>query len=172
MSIINREQAYKPRRMPDNPKPVLDIYRVPVFRVHHTKLEAYIKKVFGFEFDFLHAAGVTEGQCVEYLVDGTLPTTQYEQRAHDLRIGRKTKDVNLILAVLAKDGYIPKGHYTVSTHPLPNDIVLYTELIHKTKDTHSPECLAFKAARKGDAKFTERSATLDKVWQLRFAAHG
>lgn len=171
--MIQRDKPYKaPRKMPTNPKPVLEIYRVPVFRIHYKKFEAFVEKVFGFEFDFLVAVGITEGQCVEYRVEGKLPTTQYEQRAHDLRTGRKTKDVNLIMAVLAKDGYIPVGHYTVSTHPLPNDIVTYTDLVQRTHDTKSPECLAFKAARKGDAQFTQRAETLDKVWELRLATHG
>lgn len=115
--LRNRPRPVKPpRKMPTNPKPTLEMLQMPVFRVHRNALESYITKVFGFEFDFCLAAGVTEGMCVEYAVDGVLPSVEWERRAGELRSGRRTREVRLILNTLAHDRYIPKGHYTVSTH--------------------------------------------------------
>lgn len=161
MSIINRESVKPPRRMPNNPKPVLQVTAVPVFRVHHTKLEAYVKTVFGFEFDFLMAAGITEGQCVELDVTGDLPSTEWERRANDLRDGRRTKAVVLIMAVLCNDGYIKPGRYTISTHPLADPTTVYTHLLQQTENPDDPKCVEYRASQKGNRVFHERAAILD-----------
>lgn len=162
MSIINRPTpAKKHRPMPTNPKPVLEVIQVPVYRVHHTKLEAYIEQVFGFEFDFLMAVGITEGQCVEYTVTGDIPTTEWLRRADELRSGRRSRSATLILAVLCHDGYIRQGHYTVITHPLPDPTVAYTHLLYKTLDPDAPECQAFRERNRGNATFVQRAAILD-----------
>lgn len=161
MSIINRDTVRKPHRMPTNPKPVLEVAQLPVFRVHHTKLEAYVEQVFGFEFDFLLAAGVTEGQCVDVDVTGALPSSEWERRAADLRAGRRTKAVVLILAVLCKDGYIKPGRYTISTHPLPDPTAIYTQLLYQTQDPDSAACRQFRERHRGDETFVQRAAILD-----------
>ena len=159
----NRPRPAKaPRVMPNNPKPVLDVYRVPVFRVHQTKLEAYIHKVFGFEFDLLIAAGITEGQCIELEVNGNMPSTEWERRASDLRCGQRTKSVVLIMAVLCKDGYIPAGKYTISTHPLPDPTTVYTHLLQKTGNPQSDECVKYRKQHQNDNVFRERAAILDQ----------
>ncbi len=115
--LIEREPTRKPKRkMPTGEnKPKLAMQQVPVFRVHYTDLEKFIHAVFGFEFDFLFAAGVTEKTGVEYIVTGSLPTPAWEQKATELRHGRRSRSVPLILAVLAHDQYMPIGRYTVLT---------------------------------------------------------
>lgn len=102
--------------VPD-PKPKLEMTTIPVFRVKRRALEAYISLIYRFEFDFLLAVGQVEGMNVEYAIDGELSSDAWMQRAHDLRCGRRTRDVYLILTVLARDGFIPKGRYVIDTHP-------------------------------------------------------
>jgi hypothetical protein len=102
-----------------NPKPKLEMLVLPVFRVKYKVLQAYIASVYRFEFDFLFATGQIEGQCLEYIVTGKIESLTWKQRAHELRCGQRIKDVSLILAVLAQDGFIPKGKYTIDTHPDP-----------------------------------------------------
>jgi hypothetical protein len=147
--------------MPLNPKPSLELRHLPVFQVHYTKLEAFIKKVFGFDYDFLFAAGVTEGMGVEYRVTGKLPGDAWVRKAEELRRGRRSKEIILILAVLAHDGFIPAGQYLIITRKLPVPIDVYTDLINQTKNPQAPECLAFKAKHKGDVVFQKRASILD-----------
>jgi hypothetical protein len=102
-----------------DPKPKLEMLVIPVFRVKYKVLEAYIAAVYHFEFDFLFATGQIEGQCPEYTVTGKLESITWKQRAHELRCGQRTRDITLILTVLAHDGFIPKGRYTIDTHGEP-----------------------------------------------------
>ena len=100
--------------VPD-PKPKLEMTTIPVFRVKCRALESYISLIYRFEFDFLLAVGQVAGMNVEYEIDGELPSEAWTQRAHELRCGRRTRDVKLILTVLAADGFIPKGKYVIDT---------------------------------------------------------
>jgi hypothetical protein len=161
----NRARSQKvPHRMPTDPKPVMAVERVPVFRVHYTTLEAYIQAVFGFEFDYLLAAGVTNGVAVDYLVNGRIEGPAWAKQAEQLCEGRRTKDVKLILNVLASKGYIATGQYTVSTKQPPNPAVLYTSLLRQTGDPNSPACTAFKQTHSNDPVFVSRAAALDSMF--------
>lgn len=161
----NRSKPKPAHRMPTQPKPTLEIQRLPIFRVHYKALEAYVQKVFGFEFDFLFAARVTEGCAVDYDVLRRLPDTiAWDRKAADLRRGQRTKEVQLILGVLAADGYIPAGRYTVSTHKLPDPVAVYSDLLRRTGDPQAAECITYKTAHKGNKAFTERAAILDKAF--------
>lgn len=115
--LIERDTSRKPKRkMPTGEnKPKLAVQQVPVFRVDYKEFERFIQAVFGFEFDFLFAAGVTNKTGLEYNVTGSLPTPAWEQKAAELRQGRRTRSVPLLLAVLAHDQYIPNGRYTILT---------------------------------------------------------
>lgn len=114
--MIDRSSRKQSRKMPTGEnKPKLKMQHVPVFRVHYQDLEKFVLDVFGFEFDFLFAAGVAGKTGVEYTVSGKLPTPAWEQKATELRHGRRSRSVPLILAVLAKDQYIPIGYYTIVT---------------------------------------------------------
>jgi hypothetical protein len=112
--MFERRTRKPARKMPsgDN-KPRLAAWRVPVFKVEYKEFERFVEAVFGFEFDFLFAAGISNGTGVEYKVVGELQTFSWKQKAEELRQGRRTKDVALILSVLAHDNYIPPGHYTI-----------------------------------------------------------
>ncbi len=116
MLIERPERARTPRKMPTAENaPKLAMTYVPKFRVKYKDLEKFIHDVFGFEFDFLFAAGLLNGSGAEYVVTGELPTAAWVQNAQNLRQGRRTRSIPLILAVLAHDKYIPVGYYTILT---------------------------------------------------------
>lgn len=144
--------------------------QLAVFRVHYENLEQYIEKVYGFDFDFLMATGGAQGICPDYIVDGRLPETSgWIQQAAELRSGRRTRNVVLILAILCQDGYIPRGKYTVNTHAVPNLIGTYTGILNRVDDPNDKECLLFKSIHSSDKKFLERARTLDNLWYLKQA---
>jgi len=114
--MIDRRARKPARKMPTGEnQPKLRMQAVPKFRVHCKDLDQFIQAVFGFEFDFLFAAGVTNNTGVEYTVTGELPTNSWLEKAEELRQGRRSRNVSLILAVLAHDKYIPFGYYTIIT---------------------------------------------------------
>lgn len=112
------EPVLKPLPVP-NPKPKLEMTRLPVFRVKQEHLEAYIATVYRFEFDFLIATGQVAGMMIEYQVDGVIMSDAWAERAHELRCGTRTRDVRLILTVLCCDGFIPAGKYVIDTTAPP-----------------------------------------------------
>ncbi len=123
-NIIYRRRPPRPEPVlkllpvPD-PKPALEMQRLPVFRVKQKALEAYITLIYRFEFDFLIATGHTAGTCPQYHAKQVPDGLAWADRAHELRCGKRTRDVPLIFNVLAADGFIPNGLYTVDTHPEP-----------------------------------------------------
>ncbi|MGH7194648.1 MAG: hypothetical protein ACREJM_14110, partial [Candidatus Saccharimonadales bacterium] len=86
--------------MATGPKPKLPMARLPYYRVHYLALEQYVAKVYRVQdFNFLLAAGVTAGEQVDYKVDGLLPTDELKRRADEIRAGRRTRNVALLLSV-------------------------------------------------------------------------
>lgn len=165
--MFNHNRPRKPAKihsMPTNPKPSLPMQRLPIFRVHYKAFEEYVQTVFGFEFDFLFAAGVTAGCGVDYNVQQPLPATiAWERKIADLRRGQRTKEVLLILSVLVADGYIPAGKYTISTHKLPDPILTYRVLLQTTGDPKSADCVAYRLRFKSDPAFNKKADVLDKL---------
>lgn len=149
--------------MPTDQKPVLKMHQFPIYAVHRTRLEAYIKLVFGFEFDFLTAAAVAEGTGVDYVVEKVPDSQDWQRRANSLRAGQRTKEVRLILAVLAQDGFIPFGKYTIVTKPLPDPINTYRSLLQRLGDPTHPECVKFKQENRGNMAFVDKSLILDRA---------
>ncbi len=149
-------------RMPNNPKPTLEMQHLPFFRVHYKAFERYVQIVFGFELDYLLAAGVVEGCGVDYPVTGVLDTTAWQQQAEELRKGKRTKNVHLILNVLAHDDYIPCGKYTIHTHRPPDPTVIYTQLLRQHQNALHPECMRFKNEHRDNATFMKRAAELER----------
>ena len=143
-------------------KPRLKAKVIPVFRVHYQDLEEYIQQVFGFEFDFLFATGFVNGMCPEYQVTGSIPPIM-ENQVQDLRQGRRTKNVMLIVNVLVRDGYIPAGKYIIDTHKRPDPTNVYHSLLLQTRDPLAPECLQFKEEHKGDLQLMDRVKTMDEA---------
>ncbi len=113
--LIQRDWPEKRHQMPKDPKPKLKALIVPVFRVRYRDLEAYIKQVFGFNFDLLFSTGSVNGLCLEYQLSGKSPQVTSRQ-ANDLRCGQRSRNLPLILEVLVADGYIPAGKYIIDTH--------------------------------------------------------
>lgn len=148
--------------MPTNPKPELELRQLPMFRVHYKTLEAYVQRVFGFEFNFLFAAETHEGCTHDYIVSGDIPTVAIDKQATDLRDGRRTKNVLLILTVLVRDGYIPAGTYTVTTTKPEDPTAVYTYLLRRTKSVLHPDCVNFKNRHTSDQAFMERAAILER----------
>ncbi len=165
MLIERPEKPRPPRRPPSGPKPALPMFQLPIFRVKMADFESYLRKVYRTEeFDFLVAAGIVEGECPEYTVQAALPAaSEYVRKAEDVRNGRRTRNVPLVLNVLCIDGYIPAGKYIIDSHPQPRSIDVYTSLIKTRLDPDDPDCVAFKNARLDDRLFMSQAATLDKM---------
>ncbi len=114
--MIRHDRSREVRKLPaveDAPK--LPMQVVPKFRVAQADFEKFVQTIFGFEFDFLFASGLTAKSGADYTVSGKLPTPAWLEKAKELRQGRRSRSVPLILAVLANDGYIPRGYYTIVT---------------------------------------------------------
>lgn len=101
---------------------------VPVIEIHHTDLEAIIKRAYGFRVSVEMAAKqpreIGIGYRVEelgYYVDGTLLASNpaWKDRAAAVRSGHRTGDIHLLLNVLAVDGFIHRGRWIVRTGPKP-----------------------------------------------------
>jgi hypothetical protein len=164
--LINRDnigrQQKRPHRMPTNPKPELEMRQLPAYRVHYKALEAYVRKVFGFEFDFFFATGSHEGCTHDYIASGSIPTVALDKQSTDLRDGKRTKNVLLILNVLVHDGYIPAGAYTITTTKPEDPTAVYTYLLRRTQTPLHPDCVSFKNEHQGDAVFMQRAAVLEQ----------
>ncbi len=153
--------------------PMLEMVRIPMFRVHHEAIERFVKQVYrSSEVNFLEAAGITRGMVPEYLVDGRLPEGGHtRERVQYIKSGRAiTKYAHLLLNVLAKDKWIPKGTYIVDTRKLPDVTEVYKELLRSTRSPQSEQCLAFKEKHKNDSVFVQRAALCDQAWNDRFSA--
>lgn len=166
MLIHRQKPAPQPWRWPEGkPKPVLPVIRLPIFRVHYKAMEAFLANVYRMDdFDFLRAAGVTHGVVPEYRVTGEMPLSWDSQnRAEQVRRGRRTKDILLILNVLCHDGFIEAGSYLIDTaKPVP-PIQQYRELLKQTGNPLDPKCVKFRAQYRGDADFAAKAAILDNA---------
>lgn len=153
------------------PRPALDMHRVPVFRVQSRKLEEFVEKAFGMrDFDFLLATGLKEGEFVEYKVNGELPTGEWQNRANDIRNGRKTRNVLAILTTLVADRWIPPGTYIIDTRRPVDPVVLYGHALRASGDLLSADCVRLKEQHRSDKTFRERVARIDKAWSEQQAA--
>ena len=166
MALIRRPQKPRPPcRPPAGPRPALPMIQLPIFRVKSRDLEDYLFQVYRISgFDFLLATGMKAGECPEYAVQATLPQgPDSGRRAEEIRSGRRTRNVPLILNVLCFDGYIPAGRYLVSTRPEPKPIDVYTALMKSRLDVLDPDCVAFKEAHRSDRTFMAQAVVVDKM---------
>lgn len=160
---MREELTHKATRATRKSKePTLKAALIPVYRVHYEDLEKYIEEVFGFDYDFLFATGYVAGMCPEYQVTGVIPSIMSKQ-VSDLRSGQRTRNVNLIVNLLAADGYIPCGKYVIDTHQRPDPISVYRNLLLKTRDSSSTECRRFKTDYGDDAELMKRVRSLDQA---------
>lgn len=166
MSLIERPIPPRtPHTPPTNPKPPLSMIQLPIYRVKARALEDYFYVIYRIaDFDFMAAVGVMPGECPEYDVRPYLPPAiTSARRADDIRGGRSTRDVGLILTTLCIDGYIPAGKYLVDTSAPPSAIDVYTSLMKARRDPLDPECLAIKKARRNDKLFLAQAKVVDQA---------
>lgn len=101
---------------------------LPVIEIHHTDLEKLVKQAYGFDinFEFItrYPKNIGVGYRVEelgYFVEGKLleANPRWKERADKVRRGRRTGNIELLLNVLAADGFIHRGRWIVRTGPKP-----------------------------------------------------
>jgi hypothetical protein len=156
-------RPYREQRTSTSSKPTLEMVQLPIFRVHFRRLEEYLRQVYRMDgFNFLVASGAAAGMVPEYNVGPDLPAAlTAADRAHSIRAGRRTRDVQLILTVLCHDGYIPAGRYIIDTRPETPPIEQYRALLQETGTPDSPECAAFRQMHRRDKAFTRYAAEID-----------
>lgn len=90
---------------------------IPTFELHQSDLTRLVKRHFRFNFDFQGATGAPDDVLMEYDVNGWLPesSTAWKAQADEIRSGERSRNVSLILNVLALDGHMPFGKYLIST---------------------------------------------------------
>jgi hypothetical protein len=158
--------APQPRAWPsDKPKPKLPVVQLPIYRVHHTALEEFLAQVYRMrEFDFLTATGFMPGSVPEYDVRDELPPAwDCKMQADQIRAGRRTRNVALILTCLCIDGFIPPGKYLIDTKKLPSPIQVYRSLLERTGDPLNVECVAYREKHRDDPAFAKQAAALDRA---------
>jgi hypothetical protein len=135
-----------------------------ICRVHYLDLQAYLAKVYRMKgFDLLKAAGAVHGLCPEYIVTGRVPqAANAGQQMDNIRRGRITRNVDLILNVLCVDGFIPKGKYVIDTKKPPNPIEEYTRMLNDHMDPNHPDCVTFKK-KHPSSDFQRRAKLMDKL---------
>lgn len=158
-----RPRTTKPQTPWKGPKPKLPMSVTLTCRVHYQDLADYLAQILKMkDYNILLAAGATNGMCPEYSVNGVLGVaSNIQQQANNVRQGRRTRNLGLILNVLCLDGFIPKGLYVIDTHKRPGPIEEYTRLLNETRDPRHTRCVAFKKKHQKDKMFMERAHTLD-----------
>jgi len=142
-------------------KPVLNMVQLPIFRVHYRTLEAYLCRVLHFpDYDFLLATGTVPGLVPEFNVGPTISDNRI-RRANAARQGQRTHDVDLLLALLCHDGYIPAGKYIIDTRPEKPAIEVYKALLQATGTPEAEECRDFRLTHCHDRHFVQLAATID-----------
>ena len=162
--MLRRHRAPKPIAPWTGPKPTLPMRVTYLCRVHYLDLQDYLATVYRMrDYDILRTTGATHGLCPEFVVTGQMPpASNAGQQADNIRRGRKTRNLGLILNVLCVDGFIPKGKYVIDTSAPPNPIAGYTELLNEHHDPNHPECMAFRLIHP-DPEFQRRANVLDKL---------
>ncbi len=144
-------------------KPKLSMSVLAMFRVNYRDLEKYLKLVYKMGgYSVKTATGTRGGGTPEIDVTGSLPAVaNICQLIDNIRLGRRTRNLGLILDLLCKDGFIPAGKYIIDTNEIKSPIDTYAYLLNDTQDCLNPRCLAFKEEFNDDANFLKRATVLD-----------
>ena len=136
----------------------------PTCRVHFKDLEAYLAKVYRMQdYDIHRATGARADMAPEFIITGIPPTlNNLKQQMDNIRRGRKTRSVGLILNVLCIDGFIPVGKYVIDMTERVKPLDKYRKALYQTQDPLSDECLKIREKHKGDRKFIQQIAVLNK----------
>jgi len=145
------------------PKPVLPMEVIPVFTVHYLDLEEYLKLIYKMEdYSIESATGARGDMTPEINVTGCLPqTSNIIQLVDNIRLGRRTRQLGLILDLLCQDGFIPAGKYIIKMTKILRPIEQYTEVLNVSQDCLHPVCIKLKDENKNDAKFMQQVKVLD-----------
>ncbi len=163
--MLRRRRYHPPKPIQawKGPKPQLSMLVSFACRVHFRVLEAYLAKVYKMrDYDVRLATGAQGGMVPEFSVTGELPpAANMGQQADNIRRGRRTRDLGLILNVLCIDGFIPVGTYTIDTTEDQTPIHTYAELLNRNYDPLHPACIALKEKHRHDKDFMKRAKALE-----------
>jgi len=163
--MLRRRRYHPPKPVQawKGPKPQLPMLVSFCCRVHFRELEAYLAKVYKMrDYDVRLATGARGGMVPEFTVTGELPpAANMVQQTDNIRRGRRTRDLGLILNVLCVDGFIPIGTYTIDTTEDLTPINTYAELLNHTHNPLDPACIALKEKHKHDQDFMKRAKALE-----------
>jgi hypothetical protein len=162
--LINRYRAPAPIKEWKGKKPPLPMKVAYRCRVHYLDLQAYLDKVYRLrDYDILKTLGVSHGECPEFLVTGRMPpASNVEQQIENIKRGRRTRNLGLILNLLCRDGFIIAGEYIIDTTKARKPINEYTELLSKHEDPEHQECKAFRKKHRGQT-FQRQADQLDRL---------
>jgi hypothetical protein len=165
--LRHRRRVYTPQPIREwkGPKPELPMAVTLICRIHFRALEAYLAKVYRMrEYDARLASGAAGDMAPEYTVTGTLPpAVNMAQQTDNIRRGRRTRDLGLILNVLCIDGFIPVGEYVIDISEDLQPIQHYAELLNASHDPSSTGCMDLKKKHRGDREFVQRVKMLDQL---------
>jgi hypothetical protein len=116
------------------------------------------------DYDVRLATGARGGMVPEFTVTGELPpAANMCQQTDNIRRGRLTRDLGLILNVLCVDGFIPVGTYTIDTTEDQTPIHTYSELLNRNYDPLHPACISLKEKHKHDKDFMRLAKELERL---------
>jgi len=162
--LIHRHRPPAPIKAWKGKKPPLLMQISHLCRVHYLDLQSYLTKVYRFrDYDILKTLGVSHGECPEFLVTGRLPAaSNIDQQIDNIKRGRRTRNLSLILNLLCKEGFIIAGLYVIDTRKAREPINEYADLLSKHEDPEHQECMAFRKKHR-DQTFKRQADQLDQL---------
>lgn len=164
--MIRRKRQFPPKPIKPwkGPKPNLSMVVTPTCRVHFKDLEAYLKIVYKmYDYDVKRYTGARGDMTPEFDVTGVFPKTpNIWQRTDNIRRGRKTPALGLILNVLCVDGFIPAGKYVIDMTSGPDPIEVYRTALNESFDPLDMACVKIKEANRRDKDFMHQAKALDR----------
>lgn len=162
--LINRSRGPAPIKEWTGKKPKLSMQVAYLCRVHYLDLQAYVAKVYRLrDYDILKSLGVVHGVYPEFLVTGRMPSiANIDQQIENIKRGRRTRNLGLILDLLCKEGFIIAGKYVIDTKKAREPINEYTDLLGKHEDPEHQECVAFRKKQR-DPTFRRQADQLDQL---------
>ena len=162
--LIHRRRPPTPTKAWVGKKPPLTMRISHLCRVHYLDLQSYLAKVYRLrDYNILKTLGVSHGECPEFLVTGRLPlASNMDQQIENIKRGRRTRNLGLILNLLCKEGFIIAGQYVIDTSKAREPINEYTKLLGKHEDPEHQECLVFRKKHR-DQTFRRQADKLDQL---------
>lgn len=145
------------------PKPKLPVQVLNVFRVKYRDLEDYLNLIYKMEdYSVESATGAKGDMTPEIDVTGILPVMpNICQLVDNIRRGRRTRNLRLILDLLCRDGFIAAGKYIIDMTEIKTPIEVYADILNDLQDCLHPRCLKFKDDHKSNIGFMKQVKVLD-----------